>query len=284
MNSKPTLYVVATPIGNLSDISKRALETLANVDSIYAEDTRQSAKLLTHYQIKKPLIALHKHNETAQAKQLEKSLLMGKNIALISDAGTPLIADPGASVIAKLRENHQQTVDIKVIPGCSSVVAALSISGLMSDKFNFAGFIPSQKKARENFLANYQYSKEITVFFETPHRIVNTLADFLTIFDKERHVFIARELTKTFEQSLLMTIDEAQQWIQADDNHQKGEFVLILDKSAEVEQKDWETLLQTMIEEGISSKNAANVIAKMGYTNKKTAYQAAIDLNTGKYK
>lgn len=276
MDLKSTLYVVATPIGNLSDISERAIETLASVDTIYAEDTRQSAKLLAHCNIRKPLIALHKHNEAAQAKQLENALLSGKNIALVSDAGTPLIADPGASILAKLRQTQQDKVDIKVIPGCCSVVAALSISGLPADKFSFAGFIPSQKKARENFLTQYKYAKDTVVFFETPHRIVDTLADFATVFGNERLIFIARELTKTFEQSLLVTIGEAQQWIAADSNHQRGEFVLILDKSNEVEAKEWQILLQTMLSEGISSKNAASIIAKMGYASKKEAYQAAI--------
>lgn len=279
MDLKPTLYVVATPIGNLSDISVRAIETLTNVDTIYAEDTRQTTKLLTHCNIKKPLIALHKHNEISQLKQLENALLSGKDIAIVSDAGTPLIADPGASVLAYIRKHQQDNIDIKVIPGCCSVVAALSISALSADKFSFAGFIPAQKKARETFLHHYKYSKETTVFFETPHRIVDTLADFEMVFGEERLIFIARELTKTFEQSLLMPIKDAQTWINADNNHQKGEFVLILDKSLETEKREWETLLSTMINEGVSSKNAANIIAKMGYTNKKTAYQAAINFN-----
>ncbi len=277
MDIKPTLYVVATPIGNLADFSQRAIDTLNIVDLIYAEDTRQSAKLLQHYNIQKPLIALHKHNESTQTKQLIANLLSGKNVALVSDAGTPLIADPGASILSTIRTEHVNTIDIKVIPGCCSVVAALSISGLAGNQFLFAGFIPSQKKARQDFLTSFKYKSETSIFFETPHRIADTLADFQSVYQPKRRIFIARELTKTFEQGALMPVDECLSWINADSNRQRGEFVIILEGTDEQAPKDWQTLLSIMIDTGVSSKDAANIIAKMGYASKKQAYQASLE-------
>ncbi|PIE39940.1 MAG: 16S rRNA (cytidine(1402)-2'-O)-methyltransferase [Gammaproteobacteria bacterium] len=270
-----SVYVVATPIGNMGDMGARAIETLAAVDCIYAEDTRQTHKLLQHFAIHSTVYQLHKHNEAAQKHAIAKQLDVGKSIAIVSDAGTPLIADPGYVTIAHLRALGHQ---IFVVPGCSSVVAALSISGLPSDTFQFAGFIPSKPKQRQTFLQHYQHVQQTTVFFETPHRIAACLADCLAIFGSERQLFIGRELSKQFEESTLLPLADATDWLTAHDKRQKGEFVLALAPADTTAEADWQTLARLMVDNGISSKTTATVVSSYTGAAKKTVYAFVLSL------
>ncbi len=270
------LYIVATPIGNMSDMSQRAIDTLTDVDLIYAEDTRQTHKLLQQFGIKNTIYQLHKHNEASQKIDIANQLDSGKSVAIVSDAGTPLIADPGYVTLAYLRE---KSYPIKVIPGCSAVIAALSISGLCSDNFQFIGFAPSKAKQRQDFLATLQHCPQTTVFFETPHRIKDCLDDCLAILGGIRKIFIGRELTKQFEDTVLLSIAEAQQWINAHDKRQKGEFVLILEASNQAPIADWQQLAQLLLAENLSTKSIASVVANYTGENKKVVYQYVLSLN-----
>ncbi len=270
-----TAFIVATPIGNMSDISQRAIDTLTTVDLIYAEDTRQTHKLLQHFNIKNTVYQLHKHNEATQKLDIANQLSYGKNIAIVSDAGTPLIADPGYVTVAYLRENHH---NVTVIPGCSSVIAALSISGLPSDQFQFAGFIPSKTKQRQDFLQTFLHYPQTTVFFETPHRIVDCLADCLAIFGGERKIFIGRELTKQFEDTTLIPLSEANHWLSANEKRTKGEFVLILEATNTQPESDWQNLAKLMLKENLPTKAIASIIAKYTGENKKQVYQYVLSL------
>ncbi|PID66798.1 MAG: 16S rRNA (cytidine(1402)-2'-O)-methyltransferase [Gammaproteobacteria bacterium] len=269
------LYVVATPIGNRDDITRRAIDTLTHVDLIYAEDTRQTHKLLQFLGIKNTIYQLHKHNEASQKYDIAKQLDKDKSVAIVSDAGTPLIADPGYVTLAYLREKGYP---VRVIPGCSAVIAALSISGLPSEQFQFAGFIPSKPKQRQHFLAAYRTAGQPTVFFETPHRIAACLQDFTAIFGGQRRLFIGRELTKQFEDTVLLPLSEAQAWINAYAKRQKGEFVLILAASTEAPQSDWQSLAKLLLAEKVSTKSIAKVVAKYTGENKKAVYQYILSL------
>ncbi len=271
-----TLYVVATPIGNMGDITQRAIDTLTQVDVIYAEDTRQTHKLLQHFGIQNTVYQLHKHNEATQKKDIARQLDAGTSVAIVSDAGTPLIADPGYVTLAHLRERNHRIV---VIPGCSSVIAGLSIAGLPSDRFQFAGFIPSKPKQRQVFLQVYLHADQTTVFFETPHRIKACLDDFLSVFGGQRQLFIGRELTKQFEDSVLLPIAQAPEWINAHDKREKGEFMLALAPATTVAEQDWQTLVRLMLSEGISTKTIAKVVSAYSGEAKKTVYQFALSLN-----
>ncbi len=281
MNNLPDtscLYVVATPIGNREDITRRAIATLTHVDLIYAEDTRQTYKLLQYLGIKNTIYQLHKHNEASQKYDIAKQLDKGKSVAIVSDAGTPLIADPGYVTLAYL---HQHGYPVRVVPGCSAVIAALSISGLPSEQFQFAGFIPSKPKQRQHFLTAYQTARQTTVFFETPHRIAACLQDFVDIFAAERQLFIGRELTKQFEDTALLPLSEAQAWINACNKRQKGEFVLALagvDNLDNPPESDWQSLAKLLLAEKLSTKSIATIVAKHTGTNKKTVYQYILSL------
>lgn len=274
-STQGTAFVVATPIGNMDDITQRAIDTLKAVDLIYAEDTRQTHKLLQHFGIKSTVYQLHKHNEATQKIDIAQQLSYGKNIAIVSDAGTPLIADPGYVTLAYLREQKHQ---ITVIPGCSSVIAALSISGLPSDQFQFAGFIPSKPKQRQDFLQHFLHCPQTTVFFETPHRIEACLSDCLAIFGGERKIFIGRELTKQFEDTTLLALADSSAWMQENSKRTKGEFVLILEAAKTQPTTDWQTLAQLMFDEKLPTKTITNIVC--GYTgeNKKIVYQYILSL------
>lgn len=270
------LYVVATPIGNMGDMTHRAIETLSSVDIIYAEDTRQTHKLLQYFNIKNTVYQLHKHNEASQKIDIAKQLDNGNNVAIVSDAGTPLIADPGYTTLAYLRERDYP---IFVIPGCSSVVAALSISGLPSDNFQFVGFAPSKPKQRQDFLHQLQHTQQTTVFFETPHRIVQCLADCADIFDAERQIFIGRELTKQFEDTVLLPVKKAPDWINVHDKRSKGEFVLILAPAETQAESNWQTLAELLKNENLSTKTITSIIVSYTGETKKTVYQYLLSLN-----
>ncbi len=223
--SPGTLYVVATPIGNLADITYRAVAVLDEVQLIAAEDTRHSARLLHHYGINTPCIALHEYNEREQAAKLVERLDSGVSIALISDAGTPLISDPGFHLVSATRERGLRVIPI---PGPSAILAALSVSGLPVDRFCFEGFLPARASARQKRLQMLADETRTLVFYESPHRVCATLQQMKETFGTERQAVIARELTKTFETIHGDTLEKLSAWIAGDSNRRRGEFVLLV--------------------------------------------------------
>lgn len=225
-----TLFIVATPIGNLADLSPRALETLRQVAAICAEDTRRSGQLLSHFGIDKPLVALHEHNEDALAERIVARLLGGESLALVSDAGTPLVSDPGYRVV---RAARQAGVRVSPIPGACAAIAALSVAGLPSDRFVFEGFLPAKANARREQLEQLAAETRSLVFYESSHRIVESLADMRGAFGDQRPAVLARELTKLFETVLDGTLADLQARVEADDHQRKGEFVVIVQGAGE---------------------------------------------------
>ncbi len=221
----PTLYIVPTPIGNLGDITQRALYVLSSVDVIAAEDTRHSGKLLSHFNIQTKTFALHDHNEQQKAQVLVEKLLSGQSIALVSDAGTPLISDPGYHLVTQCR---QAGVKVVPLPGACAVITALSASGLPSDRFSFEGFLPAKSKGRKDKFMEIAKVERTCIFYESPHRITESLQDMLAILGPEREVVLARELTKTFETIQGMPLGELIEWIDADENRKRGEMVLLI--------------------------------------------------------
>jgi len=226
MSAQPgTLHVVATPIGNLADLTPRAQEVLRTVAAICAEDTRRSGQLLSHFGIDRPLLALHEHNEEALAQRIVARLLGGDSLALVSDAGTPLVSDPGYRLVRAAREAG---VRVSPVPGACAAIAALSVAGLPSDRFSFEGFLPAKASARRERLLRLASEPRTLVFYESAHRIVESLADCRAAFGDARPAVLARELTKLFETVLDGSLAELQARVEADDNQRKGEFVLIV--------------------------------------------------------
>ena len=268
------LFVVATPIGNLEDVSQRALATLAAADIIACEDTRHSRRLLDACGIDRPLLPLHQHNERSAAQALLQRLQEGANVALVSDAGTPLVSDPGALLT---RLAHEAGIRICPVPGASSVMAALSASGLPADRFQFAGFIPAKAGERQRFFAEFTAATQTTIFFETPHRIAESLAAMAEIFDGARRLVVARELTKQFEQIAMLTVATAPAWLAEDDNRQRGEFVLLLGAAVGQTTADWQPLADDLRDAGLSAKTTAALVAKHTGANKKAVYQYLLD-------
>lgn len=223
---RATLYVVATPIGNLGDITLRALEVLKSVDAVAAEDTRVSGRLLAHYGIDKRLIAVHEHNEKRASGQVLGLLAAGQSLAYVCDAGTPAISDPGALLVGAARAAGFPVVPV---PGPNAAIAALSASGVVGPHFLFYGFLPERASARRRALAPLAALPYALVFYEAPHRIEECLADLRAAFGDERRVVLARELTKLFETLHECTLAEAQDWLAADANRRKGEFVLVVE-------------------------------------------------------
>ena len=225
-----TLHVVATPIGNLADLSPRALETLRTVAAVCAEDTRHTRQLLAHFGIERPLLALHEHNEADVADRLVARMLGGDSLALVSDAGTPLVSDPGFRLVRAAREAG---VRVSPVPGPSAIIAALSVAGLPSDRFSFEGFLPAKAGARRERLAALAGETRTLVFYESSHRIADTLADCVAAFGGERPAVLARELTKLFETVLDGSLAALRARVDADANQRKGEFVLLVQGAAE---------------------------------------------------
>ena len=221
----PTLYIVPTPIGNLGDITQRAIEVLSNVDLVAAEDTRHTGKLLSHFSIQTKTFALHDHNEQQKAQVLVDKLLAGHSIALVSDAGTPLISDPGYHLVTQCR---QAGVKVVPLPGACAVITALSASGLPSDRFSFEGFLPAKSKGRKDKFLEIAKVERTCVFYESPHRILDSLDDMLEILGPDREVVLARELTKTFETIQGMPLGELVEWVKSDSNQQRGEMALLI--------------------------------------------------------
>ena len=220
-----TLYVVATPIGNLEDITLRALKVLRSVSVIAAEDTRNTALLLDRHGIRTRMISLHEHNESRRADAIVEQLAAGQSVALVSDAGTPLLSDPGAILVAKVRDAGFRVIPI---PGASALVAALSAAGLAGTSFQFVGFLPDRSAARRKAIASYAQLACILIFYEAPHRVVACVRDLATELGGQREIVIARELTKLFESIHRCRLDEAAAWLEADADRQRGEFVLLV--------------------------------------------------------
>jgi len=267
------LYIVATPIGNLGDISARALEVLQKVDQIAAEDTRHSASLMRHFAIDTPMFALHEHNERRKAEAVIERLQQGKSLALISDAGTPLISDPGYFLV---REAHRAGIKVVPLPGPSALIAALSVSGLATDHFCFEGFLPAKSGARRKALEVLAQESRTLAFYETPHRIEECLVDMVTAFGEQRPATLARELTKTFETIRHATLGELAEWVASDPNQRKGEFVMLIEGAPERvdEGLDGETQrIATLLAEELSVKQASSLAAKISGEKKNAIYK-----------
>jgi len=275
--SEPVLYIVATPIGNLADLSARAQEVLGQVDYIAAEDTRHSGRLLAHFNIKAPMISVHDHNERQRSEHIVNLLAAGHSVALISDAGTPLISDPGFHLVRAVREAGFR---VSPIPGCCAFVAALSASGLPSDRFQFIGFLPAKSGARLQALNACAAHPETLIFYESTHRIVDSLTSMAEVFGGERYAVVARELTKTFETIHGDSLGNLLEWIQADSNQQRGEFVVLVQGAPERipgEQIDPEAerILQILAKE-LPPKKAAALAAEITGIKKNRLYQLLI--------
>ncbi|WP_370691582.1 16S rRNA (cytidine(1402)-2'-O)-methyltransferase [Herminiimonas sp.] len=272
-----TLYVVATPIGNAGDISLRALHTLSIVDAIACEDTRNTGHLLTRYGLSKKLIAAHQHNEREVAETLIRRLQAGERIALVSDAGTPAVSDPGARIVDAVRNAGLRVVPL---PGASAAVAALSASGLLNDQFYFVGFLPAKTKQRETVLFNLKSVAATMVFYEAPHRIIETVDALVAMFEPARHVVFARELTKMFEEIHRCTLAEAHAWINAEANRQKGEFVVLLEgapAAGDQDEIEAERILTILLQE-CSVKQAATLAAHITGQKKNALYDRALQM------
>jgi len=275
--SKPgVLYVVATPIGNLADMVPRAVETLQTVALIAAEDTRHSSRLLSHFDIKTPAVAYHDHSDEQRTEQLIKRLLGGDDLALISDAGTPLISDPGYRLVRQARQHGIQVVPI---PGACALIAALSAAGLPSDRFAFEGFLPAKQGARVTQLQQLAKQTHTLIFYEAPHRILETLQDMEAVFGAEREVVIAREVSKTFETITSDKVTNLVQWVAADSNQQRGEIVVLVHGAPKTDADELDAeaqrTMQILLEE-LPLKQAASLGAKLTGLKKNFLYQWAL--------
>jgi len=272
------LYVVATPIGNLQDITLRALDTLKAVDAIAAEDTRHTSGLLSHFGISKKLIAVHEHNEHQSAERLLQQLNAGDSIALVTDAGTPGISDPGAVVVDLVRKAGVKVVPV---PGVSAVITALSASGIVQNGFLFHGFLPASGAARRKALEALKSQEVTLVFYEAPHRIVDSIVDLCAVLGAERRITFARELTKTFETIYSCSLAEAQIWLEADTNQQRGEFVLLVEaatvKDAEELPEDAVRVLKLLLAE-LPLKQAVKLATEITHEKKNVLYEFALQL------
>lgn len=272
-----TLYIVATPIGNLDDITLRAIDTLKRVDLIAAEDTRHSGLLLQHLGIKARLYSLHDHNEQEKAQVLIEKLQAGISIALISDAGTPLINDPGYHLVKACRENGIKVVPI---PGACAAIAALSVAGLPSDKFIYEGFLPAKSKARQDNLASLITEPRTMIFYESTHRLLETLKDMQTIFGADKQIVLAKELTKTWETIVSLPVNELIDWLNQDASRQKGEFVLIVagytESNKDIDPKAINTL--KLLQKELPLKKAAAITAEIYGLKKNQLYQIGLNL------
>lgn len=272
------LYVVATPIGNLGDMTLRAIETLKTVDAIAAEDTRHTSGLLSHFGISKKLIAVHEHNEHQSAEKLLLQLQAGENIALVTDAGTPGISDPGAVVVDAVRKAGVKVVPI---PGVSAVITALSASGIVQNGFLFHGFLPASGAARRKVLEALTSQTVTLVFYEAPHRIVESIVDMANVLGATRHITIARELTKTFETIHHCMLGEVQQWLASDANQQRGEFVLLVEAAAITEAEalpeDAMRVLKLLLAE-LPLKQAVKLATDITKAKKNDLYEQALAL------
>lgn len=272
---RPSLYVVATPIGNLADITLRALDVLKRVDVIAAEDTRLASRLLKHHGITTRLMAVHEHNERGAAQKIVQLLAQGKSIALISDAGTPAISDPGALAVAAVR---QAGYPVAPVPGANAALCALSAAGLAAPHFLFYGFLPAQATARKRELAALKALPYLLVFYEAPHRVVASVADIAAVLGDTRMVTIARELTKLFETIHSCALGEAAAWFAQDANQVKGEFVLLVDGAPAADAADdgaVQHVLAALMRE-LPLKQAVKLAADITDARKNDVYELAL--------
>lgn len=272
------LYVVATPIGNLDDISRRAVEVLSRVARIAAEDTRHSARLLQHLGINTPLVAVHDHNEAGRVHGLIAQLLDGSSMALISDAGTPLISDPGYRLVAAA---HEAGVQVVPVVGACAAIGALSAAGLPSDRFAFEGFLPAKTAARQTQLQALAKETRTLIFYEAPHRILECVQDMRLIFGPERRAVLARELTKAFETVRQLTLAELCDWVERDSNQQRGEIVLVVEGAAadagRAGESEVDALLLKLLKY-LPVKPAAQLAAELTGHKKNALYDRALQL------
>jgi 16S rRNA (cytidine1402-2'-O)-methyltransferase len=270
------LYVVATPIGNLGDITLRALDTLRGVDLVACEDTRHARHLLDHHGIKVPTLALHQHNENAAADKLIRLLGEGKSLALISDAGTPGVSDPGARTVAAVRAAGFRVIPL---PGPNAAIAAMSAAGVTDERFLFVGFLPAKVGARGTVIAELAGVNAALVFYEAPHRVMETVAHLAELLEPGRDIVIARELTKLFEQIERMPLADALAWLAADTNRQRGEFVLVVSAPPQRLGMDAETerVLAALLAE-LPVKQAAKLAAEITGQPKNALYARALEL------
>ncbi|MCW9012676.1 MAG: 16S rRNA (cytidine(1402)-2'-O)-methyltransferase [Gammaproteobacteria bacterium] len=271
------LYIVATPIGNRSDMGQRAIEILSEVKLIAAEDTRHSRHLLQHFNIDTHMWAYHDHNEQQQTPVLIERMLSGDDIALISDAGTPLLSDPGYRLV---KAAHEAGIKVSPVPGPCAAIAALSASGLATDQFCFAGFPPNKSSARIAFFEALTKSRATQVFYESSHRVAASLADMVTVFGGEREAVLAREISKTFETIHKATVAELSQWVQEDENQRKGEFVLVVQGNTQQQASttvELEQMLAILMDE-LPLKQASGLAAKITGRKKNQVYKLALDL------
>lgn len=274
-----TLYIVPTPIGNLADISQRALNILSQVDIIAAEDTRHTGLLLQHYMISAKLLSFHDHNEQQKCNELIKLLQSGKSIALVSDAGTPLINDPGYHLVNRCREQQIQVVPL---PGACAAITALSAAGLPSDRFCYEGFLPAKTKARCDILQALSQETRTLIFYESTHRIIDSLHDMVKIWGSERYIVLARELTKTWETIYGAPVANLLDWIKQDENRRKGEIVLIVEgykpQLNEIPLEAIRTL--SLLQHELPLKKAAQLAAEIHNVKKNALYRYAIENTT----
>ena len=272
------LFVVATPIGHLDDMSYRAIDVLKSVSLIAAEDTRTSAQLMKHFNISTPLTACHEHNESNKIDILVQKLLNGEDIALISDAGTPLISAPGFKLVRAAQANGIRVIPV---PGACAAIAALSAVGLPSDRFSFQGFLASKQSQRLQQLEKLKDETQTLIFYEAPHRILDSVKDMAAVFGADRPVGFAREITKTFETIKKMALGELVEFIAADHHQQKGEIVLVVggaNEEKDIEQEKLDQLLQRLLQD-LSVKAASQLAADLTGIKKKIAYQRALELS-----
>ncbi len=275
-----TLYLVATPIGNLGDFSPRAVETLESVDFIAAEDTRVSVKLLNHYNIKRPLVSYHEHNHVSAGQSVLGRLLAGESCALVTDAGTPAVSDPGEDLVRLCAENG---VEVLSIPGCCAAVNALAVSGLPTGRFTFEGFLSTNKKERREHLVSLQNERRTMLFHEAPHKLRNTLDDLCAAFGPERRIALCRELTKLHEETMRCTLGEAADYYR--ENAPRGEYVLVLagaepKAEAEVTLDEGVTQVLALKAQGARMKDAVRQVSDATGLSRNELYNAAVSAET----
>lgn len=271
-----TLYIVSTPIGNLGDITARALDTLRSCDFVAAEDTRVAMRLLSHFDIQKPLVSYYEHNRRERGEAVVRRILDGESCALTTDAGTPVISDPGGMLVSQCRDAG---IPVITIPGPCALISAFSLAGLESTRFTFEGFLSVNKRSRREHLDSLRSERRPMIFYEAPHKLVNTLEDFAEAFGSDRGILIARELTKTHEESYRTTIGAALTHYQ--ENAPRGEFVLVVDGAPETPVLDAEDAMaaavaaaEAKVEEGLSKRDAARYAAEAFGVARNAVYAA----------
>ena len=268
-----SLHIVSTPIGNLEDITLRAIDTLSSVDLILAEDTRHSQILLSHYQVQTKMMSFHEHNEKNKIDKIVNELEKGMSVALISDAGTPLINDPGYALVKLAKEKD---INVIPLPGPSAPIAALSASGLSSDAFIYLGFVPVKESERANCFHRLKSQKETTIFFESPKRVLNTFKELKSFIGSSRKVSLAKEISKRHETIITNSIEEIINFLEDKPEHQKGEFVILIEGNKEVDINEQKKLLSEIMPhllEELSPSKAAKVAAKITKLNKDICYK-----------